>query len=381
MRPGRATLTVAAACLALLPLAARAGAADLKLPDPRELAMRFATFNDQLPAPAMLGMSRILAFEEHRYFVYAMGDLPARQDRPGGKRRIVFFKPATFVIDDRLAGGKRSIEVFPAGGSEPVAWKAAEKKGAKRITLSAGERRCDLVFPSGPGENTIAVTEGKDSLLPKRLLPAGILPHGPEGVEMVSRWDSRYRGRDRAPWDTGQPNRWLVEMIEAGTIQPGRCVVLGCGSGTNSIYLATRGFDVTALDIAPTALAKAQEKADRAGVKVRWLLADVLAPPELEPFDFLFDSGCYHGVRRGNAAGYVKTANSLAKAGALMLILAGNANEPRHYGPPRVEETDLVGDFAATWDIVNLRELRPGADPGGASGAWFWSALMRRRPR
>jgi SAM-dependent methyltransferase len=296
-------------------------------------------------------------------------------------RRIVFFKPATFVVEDRLAGGKRSIDVFPAGGSEPVAWKAMEKEGAKLITISAGDRRCDLIFPSGPGEGTIAVTEGKNKLLPKRPLPAGILPHGPEGVEMIRRWDSRYRGRDRAPWDTGHPNRWLVEMIEAGTIKPCRSVVLGCGSGTNSIYLATRGFDVTALDIAPTALAMAQEKADRAGVKVRWLLSDVLAPPALEPFDFLFDSGCYHGVRRGNAAGYVKTANSLAKAGALMLILAGNANEPRRYGPPRVEETDLVGDFAATWDIVNLRELRPGANPGRASSAWFWSALMRRRPR
>ena len=43
-------------------------------------------------------------------------------------------------------------------------------------------------------------------------------------------------------------------------------------------------------------------------MKVRWLLADVLAPPaDLETFDFIFDRGCYHGVRRNNAQGYVKT--------------------------------------------------------------------------
>ncbi len=378
------TVTATAAFLALLPLAvsdAEPMDGGLKPADLRELAKRFATFNDRLPDPEMLGLSRILAFEEHPYFVYAMGDLPDGDDRPAGMRRIVFFKPATFVVDDQLAGGTRSTVVLPAGESEPVPWKAVEKSGAKQITLSAGDCRCDLVFPNGPGEGTIAVTGGENKLLPDRLLPAGIMPHGPNGVAMVERWDERYRGENPAPWDSGSPSRWLVEMIEDGTIKPGRVVELGCGSGTNSIYLATRGFDVTALDIAPTALAMAREKAARAGVKVRWLLADVLAPPALEPFDFIFDSGCYHGVRRGNAAGYIRTANSLAKTGALMLILAGNANEPRHYGPPRVEETHLVGDFAETWDFVSLRELRPGAGPNRESGAWFWSALMRRRPK
>jgi len=63
----------------------------------------------------------------------------------------------------------------------------------------------------------------------------------------------------------------------------------------------------------------------------------------------------------------------------LMLIYAGNANEPRHYGPPRVEEADLVSDFSKTWDFVHLRELRPAGNPDRTSGAWFWSVLMRRQ--
>ena len=75
-------------------------------------------------------------------------------------------------------------------------------------------------------------------------------------------------------------------------IKPGRAVVLGCGTGTNAIYLAKRGFEVTAIDIAPTALNLAQDRAEKADVKVRWLLADVLAPPvDLERFDFIFDRG------------------------------------------------------------------------------------------
>jgi SAM-dependent methyltransferase len=431
----------------LLPLAAPAAepaVASLAAADLLELAGRFAEFNDELPEPAKLGLRRLAAFEENARFAYAMGDLAASGDRPTGVRRLIFVKPATFVVDDQLAGelpgrwllaaatapvidgrvatlgegdgrivcrallpagaavrgagqargdtarnrqavevtgGARFVVMIHVGKGDPDRAEVAERDGAVELKLRSGARLCELMLAAGPYEGAIAVTEGEKKLLPERPLPAGILPHGPGGVAMVERWDRAYRGERSAPWDSGRPNTGLVEAVESGTVKPGRVVELGCGSGTNAIYLASKGFDVTALDVAPTALAIARRKAARAGVTVRWLLADVLAPPELEPFDFIFDSGCYHGVRRGNAAGYVKTASVLSRPGTLMLIHAGNANEPRHYGPPRVEETELIGDFAATWDFVHLREVRPGGDPGRASGAWFWSVLLRRRPQ
>ena len=94
------------------------------------------------------------------------------------------------------------------------------------------------------------------------------------------------------------------------------------------IYLASKGFDVTAIDIAPTALSQAREKADRAGVKVRWLLANVLSLPKLEPFEFIFDRGCYHEVRFDNAPAYVETVRRLSLPGRTrFLLLAGNPNE------------------------------------------------------
>ena len=368
--------------LALLPLTTRAAepaAANLKAAAMLELAERFAKFDDKLPEPTSLGLKRIIAFEEHRHFVYVMGELPNSDDKSAGVRRVVFVKPATFVIDDQLAGDTRFAVVRHVGKGEPAKCERSEKDGTIQMKLVAGDRVCELILPTGLSEGTIAVTQGEQKLLAKRLLPAGIMPHGPKGVAMIKRWDNAYRGQRPAPWDNGQPNSRLAEAVEGGTIKPGRVVVLGCGSGTNAVYLATKGFEVTALDVAPTALAIAQAKAEKAKVKVRWILADVLAAPTLEPFDFLFDSGCYHGVRRANAVGYVKTANTLAKPGALMLIYAGNANEPRHHGPPRVEETDLVGDFAETWDFVHLSELRPSGDPSREGASWFWSALLRRR--
>jgi SAM-dependent methyltransferase len=147
----------------------------------------------------------------------------------------------------------------------------------------------------------------------------------------------------------------------------------------NSVYLATQGFEVTAIDIAPTAIEQAKERAQKAGVSVRFIQADVVNPPPLEPFDLIFDRGCYHGVRRQNAAGYVKTAENLCRPDGRILILAGNKNEPTTYGPPRVDETDLVEDFGPRFDFVHLREIRfDTADPN-TPGAWAWSVLLRRK--
>ncbi len=119
--------------------------------------------------------------------------------------------------------------------------------------------------------------------------------------------------------------------------------------------------------------------AQAAGVKVRWLLANVLDPPELEPFDVIFDRGCYHGVRRSNAAGYVETVKRLSRPGTRMLLLAGNANEPRHYGPPRVKEEELRGDFSNDFEIKWLRQTRFDPIDANAEGPWAWSAMLIRK--
>jgi SAM-dependent methyltransferase len=250
------------------------------------------------------------------------------------------------------------------------------------VVVTGNDRTFRLVLPFDLGQAariSIESTDG-ETVLPRRRLPAGVMPYGPEGSRLVERWDSRYRGDSRPGWDKGFPSSHLKAAVEGGGIKPGRAVVLGCGTGTNAIYLAEQGFDVTAIDIAPTALNLAQEKAEKADVKVRWLLADVLAPPtDLEPFDFIFDRGCYHGVRRNNAKGYVKTLKRLSRPGTQVLILAGNANEERHYGPPRVKEEELRGDFSSAFDFARLDTVRfDSADPD-QQGALAWSILLRRK--
>jgi len=320
------------------------------------LAKRFAEFSDPLPDASQLGVDEILAFEEHKVFAYVLGCKP-KGAGPGGEapslvRRVVFLKPSTFVVDDLV-----------------------------QVTVAVGDRTFQLTLPPGGADaGTIAVSQadGK-TLLARRLFPSGILPHGPKGVAMLERWDRPYHGNRRPGWDVGRPASHLRKAVEDGAVRPGRAVILGCGSGTNAVYLAENGFDVTAIDIAPTALVRGEEKARRAGVRVRWVLADVLAPPPLGTFDFVFDRGCYHHVRRLDAAGFVKAVCGLARGGTQVLILAGNANEPRRSGPPRVKEEEIRGDFSALFDFQWLRQVRFDTTNPQGQGPLAWSVLLRRK--
>lgn len=196
------------------------------------------------------------------------------------------------------------------------------------------------------------------------------------------RWDERYAKGD-TPWETGRPSSELQRVVAEAPIRPCRAVELGCGTGASALWLAQQGFDVTALDLSAVAIACARRRADEAGVRVHFLTADVLnPPPELAgPFDFVFDRGCYHVVRRDNVATYLETLRRLTRPGSLALVLAGNAREPHDPGPPVVSQADIRSELGSLFDAVELREFR--FDQVEAVGTRFlaWSRLLRRGQR
>src|SRR5215471_15277880 len=79
------------------------------------------------------------------------------------------------------------------------------------------------------------------------------MPHPP--------WNERYASGEALPWDTGTPDPLLVDMIESRAIAPGRTLEIGCGTGTNAIYLGQHGFEVVGVDISPLAVEAARAKA------------------------------------------------------------------------------------------------------------------------
>ena len=193
-------------------------------------------------------------------------------------------------------------------------------------------------------------------------------------------WEGRYRTPERPPWDTGRPSAELLRRIEQFQIPRGRAIELGCGTGTNAIWLAQQGFDVTAIDISDTAITRAIERAKAAGVNVRFVTADVTALPDLgEPFDFLFDRGCYHAVRRGNAKGILREIDRVTAPGSWGIVLTGNSREERKPGPPTVSESALRSELGQRFEIVGLDEFRFDQDEADGHRHLGWSCVLRKR--
>jgi tellurite methyltransferase len=90
----------------------------------------------------------------------------------------------------------------------------------------------------------------------------------------ISAWNERYRTGDRSQEDLeSSPNPLLAETVEK--LLPGKALDLACGTGRNSVWLAERGWRVTAVDGAAAAIELVHKRAALSGVTVETLVADL----------------------------------------------------------------------------------------------------------
>lgn len=198
----------------------------------------------------------------------------------------------------------------------------------------------------------------------------------PPGVD--PKWNRRYAAGD-TPWDMRIPSRELTRVLDAGLIRGHTVLELGCGTGTNAVFLAERGFSVVGIDGAPLAIEQAQKLATAHHVSVEWIVGDVGGLFPLQgTFDFVFDRGCFHCVRLANRDGYLSNLKRHTHPGSQYLVLTGNANEVREGGPPRLTEQELRSDLEPLFVINELRPFQFD-DPDAATGPLGWSCLATRQ--
>lgn len=191
-------------------------------------------------------------------------------------------------------------------------------------------------------------------------------------------WEDHYAS-GHMPWDSGLPSSELQRVLREYNVQPGRAIELGCGTGTNAIWLAQQAFDVTAVDIAENALKLARPKAEATGVNVNWINANVQNfGAGLQPFDFIFDRGCYHCCRRTDLQGFLQTLRNITRPGTKMLVLCGNANEESESRIPRVTEGELRSELGGFFDFIHIEAMHF-EDAGGVQGPLGWSVWMTRK--
>ncbi len=209
-------------------------------------------------------------------------------------------------------------------------------------------------------------------------------------------WDGFYADRAKpVPFFVAKPDENLAAHVERGLITPGRALDLGCGPGRNALHLASLGFEVDAVDLSPTALAWAGERAREAGADIRFHRGDAFAlaaAGELGgPYDLVYDSGCFHHLPPHRRVSYLALLERvLAPGGHLGLTcfaagaMGSELPDAAHY-----REGGLGGGLAYTpeslrWIFSGLeeRELRRMRDEPQESPyfgeAFLWTALFRR---
>jgi len=195
-------------------------------------------------------------------------------------------------------------------------------------------------------------------------------------------WNRRYETGE-TPWDSGRPSQELIRVWTEHGIAPCRALDIGCGTGTNAVWLAQQGFDVTGVDLSPLAIEKAKRKTG-SNLKVRFLAADALQLPDLgPPFPFVFDRGLYHHLRRVDIKRFQKTLAHVCCPGGYYLVLAGNADDPdkSDAGPPKVTGAEMLAELEPLFELQQLRAFTFDGVviEGKAVRPLGWSGLFRRR--
>ncbi|WP_320668744.1 class I SAM-dependent methyltransferase [Patulibacter defluvii] len=169
-----------------------------------------------------------------------------------------------------------------------------------------------------------------------------------ETTDATAWWEQFYR-EDRGRW-SGRPNRSLVDEVEGLT--PGTALDLGCGSGADALWLAERGWTVTAVDISATALAAAARAHQASGLPptaIDWQRHDLAVSFPEGRFDLVAASFLHSPVALPRTRVLRAAAAAVAPGGTLLVV--GHLPSPEH---PHVE-------LPTPEEVVRALELPDGA--------------------
>jgi len=211
-------------------------------------------------------------------------------------------------------------------------------------------------------------------------------------------WDASYH-HGPAPWDIGQPQPAVVRLASAGAFT-GAVLDAGCGTGENSLHVASLGLPVLGVDVAETALAMARQKAadrriadrqtndrqinDRRvanhGIEVEFAAADAFHLERLgRTFTTVLDCGLFHTFDGGERTQYVASLASVTAHGGTVYVLCFSDDGP-DTGPHPVSQEELRAAFSHNhgWHVAAIEPNRIHTRFHGDHGAPAWLATIKR---
>lgn len=192
-------------------------------------------------------------------------------------------------------------------------------------------------------------------------------------------WEQRYADGD-LPWDSGRPDIHLPGVLESHGIGKRKAVEIGCGTGTNTIWLAQQGFEMTGMDIARNAIARAEEKVSAAGVDAHLFVGDFLIDQVPgAPFQFVYDRGVFHVIDASEDRSRFasRVAELLVPDGMWHSLVGSTDGPPRESGPPRRSATEIIQAVEPHFELLELSSTTFDRDSHSQTRAWILVARRR----
>ena len=201
--------------------------------------------------------------------------------------------------------------------------------------------------------------------------------HDPHG-HSVPEWDARYGESDQI-W-SGNPNGALV--AEVSDLRPGTALDVGCGEGADAIWLAARGWSVTAIDVSSVALGRARAAGASAGVTVDWRLVGLAGMPRgRDGFDLV--TACYPALTKEGGTSIDRLLSAVAPGGTLLFVHHAEIDRERAlshgFDPDELLGVDDVAEaLGEEWEVV-VHEARDRSVAGGSGAHHHQDLVLRAR--
>jgi cyclopropane fatty-acyl-phospholipid synthase-like methyltransferase len=180
------------------------------------------------------------------------------------------------------------------------------------------------------------------------------------------------------PWFDPDPSPQVTGAVTEGFLRRGTAVLdLGCGAGSNVLYLARMGFEAHGVDLAPEAIRSAEERARTEGLSVDVRVGDALALPfPAGRFDAAIDNGCFHTLPVRRRKDYAReVARVVRPGGQFVLSWIGREQTSAHGPPHRPSLAEVTGALEERFVFVRA-EFHEG---GKVRGASVYDARLLRR--